>query len=222
MLNRISSCVGVLGLGAAAWGVAGCARTSPPSLTIPPAIDSLARSALEPLHGQGVTILIDSAPRELPNVRVYRATRVPPFGIGQEDARPPTAAIVERDGSLMVVTRIIDLPAAWTIARPAAVIDTAQSLRSVLRLLFMTGVANRDQIVSSSAAAKLAAQASTVPQPEALDSVSAPRVLEVGGQHLLRLYLDRAPGIYEYEFSFSQQSELKIVERRLSQRWLGP
>lgn len=195
-----------------------------PPVPVRPEVDGLLRGALQPLTGQGIAVTADSAPRHFPGTIFYRATRIPPFGHGLEDARPPSATVVERGESLVVVTHLRDIPAAWRFAMPKAIEDTSEALLDVAQLLSLTGIVNAEELVRSPAAAKQAAAASTIQKPLVLDAIGPPRVRRQGERLELQLYVDRSSGIWEYAFWFSGQdtSELQFHETRLSARWLGP
>lgn len=201
-------------------------QSPPPAAPAPvrPEVDSLLRNALQPLSGQSIAVTVDSAPIQFPATTFYRATRIPPFSQGLEDARPATAAVVERANSIVCVTRMHDIPAVWLLAKPGTIHDTAGALLSISQLLMLTGTVNSEQVLHSPAEAKEAASASTVDNLQALDSVGPPMVRHQAERLELQLYVDRPSGIWEYSFWFTDQQnmELQLHERRLSRRWLGP
>lgn len=187
-----------------------------------PRVDSLLRQALQPAGDQRIHVVAESDAAAFPEVVFYRATRVPPFGQGMEDTRPPVAAALRKGDTVLVVTRIEEVPAAWAIARPPTIADTSEALSRIPRLLLLTGMANDAQLVRSPEQARRAVQMSTVDHPEVLDSVRSPQVRTVAGRRELRVYLDRPGGVFEYVFSTAADASLRVDVRRLSRRLLGP
>jgi hypothetical protein len=164
------------------------------------AIDSTLRNALQPDAQQPIQVTRDST-LEFPGVQLYRARRVPPFG-NNEDSRPDQVALVVTATGAQLVSRPGDLVAVWHLLAVPLPADTAQALRKVEALAFLTGVIRRG-LVLTPRRLRSPDLRSRYLHPEAFRIVHEPAAARSGSGYVVTIFAEDGIGAYRHQFTIS-------------------
>lgn len=193
---------------ALAVGVPGCHHNaSMMHASIPESVHSSLLNVLQPLPQQSIRVHEDSAPSVFPNTRFFTATRVPPFGAG-EDVRPDRATLVISAADTVLVTRVADLRQVWATTHIGPVTEPTRALETVLTLLEKTAVIQSSEIVRSTE--QLKSRYGLLDDSTRLGTVGPPSAHIAKDMTVVRVVTDGRGGVVRYEFTFDHAGPLTI------------
>lgn len=183
---------------------------------IPPEVRARLLAVLQPDSGQRIEVVVDSDPALFPGTEFILARRLPPPYPSGEDARPIRAAVIVRGSQSQLIDKLDQLPSAWSLASPERIEDPPTALKATLRLLQMTGLVSRGQLLESPSDAGRKVSRSSLRQPDALNQVRAPVAEIKAGAVRICFYASMPLGLYEYLVSIDQSNRLTVHRKLLS------
>jgi len=165
------------------------------------------RTILRPVPEQSVSVRQSMLP-DFPQVVFCSGARVPPFRRGHE-ATPVSAAVAVTTRDTLTIVTAEDLSRIWIFRSPVEIRTPRMALDVLLRLLDVTRLVPRQQVLQSSNRAKRRFEGSGI-NAQVLNEVRSPLAFQHDTTWTVRIYVDQTPGIVLYDFLIRADNTLFV------------